>query len=353
MSLFKKGRVRYLLVLAATVFLLILPLLILSYSKIEGLSIEQKIQQENQALITTVVIFTAVIVVLNTYYVALSAAARIKNTNVAKENIKLTEKKILSENLSQGISQLGNHNIDTRTATIYALELISQDFPAAHWTIMEILIAFVRENPPGIDFLSQYTNEIPKLGADVQAALKVIGRRDTKKETTNQILNLRNADLPGANLKKANLRAINLKEANLQEANLFFANLNGANLMQANLQGANLFLANLQKTILVGANLAEATLCAANLDAANLTQANLCQATLCAANLEGADLTQANLYQADLSDANLNKVILIQAKLQGTDLRGVKNLEYQQIISAYGDKTTRLPSYLQFPEHWR
>lgn len=51
----------------------------------------------------------------------------------------------------------------------------------------------------------------------------------------------------------------------------------------------------------------------------------------------------ANFSEADLSDV----------KLEGTILTGGKNLELHQIVKALGDRTTRLPDYIEVPTDWR
>jgi hypothetical protein len=84
---------------------------------------------------------------------------------------------------------------------IYALERVAHDFPQEHWTIMEILTAFIRENAPikpeskeseettidlsqnrpqSTDFHLQ--SDSFKLRTDIQAALTVIGRRNYQQD---------------------------------------------------------------------------------------------------------------------------------------------------------------------------
>jgi uncharacterized protein YjbI with pentapeptide repeats len=51
--------------------------------------------------------------------------------------------------------------------------------------------------------------------------------------------------------------------------------------------------------------------------------------------------------------ANLEGANLIDVNLEGAILTGVKNLESKQITMAVGDRTTRLPDYIETPTHWR
>jgi len=100
-------------------------------------------------------------------------------------------------------------------------------------------------------------------------------------------VDLRNADLLGANLRDADLRNADLCRANLRNANL-----RGANLRDADLRNADLCRANLRNANLRGANLSNANLRGANLRDADLLGANLSDADLCRADLFGASIDQ-------------------------------------------------------------
>jgi Pentapeptide repeats (8 copies) len=348
----KTGLFRNWLLIIPVIFIFLLFAIINTFVNIEWLSIEKKIEYGNKTLTTAATIFIVFAVIINAYYAAKYAKAMDKSAIAAQENNQLTEKMLIAERFRAAIQQLGNKKIETRLGAIYTLELIAKDSAVNHWTIMEILTAFVRENTHVKEGNQEQNKELPLLRADVQTVLTVIGRRDIKKDPSNQKLDLGRTDISGANLREAKLQQVNLREANLQQANLFLAKLNQANLIAANLQQASLFLASLNGAILSAANLNGAILSAANLQQANLSAANLQQANLSTANLQQANLSAANLQQANLSAANLQQAILDGAKLQGADLTGVKNLKLNQITSAYGDSTTRLPENLKIPKHW-
>ncbi|RJS79032.1 hypothetical protein CW713_08820 [Methanophagales archaeon] len=107
------------------------------------------------------------------------------------------------------------------------------------------------------------------------------------------------------------------------------------------LRKANLGGKDLQKAFLLEANLQEAFLEDANLQGAGLWDANLQGAGLWDANLQGAGLWDANLQGADLEDANLQGADLEDAKLQGADLEDA-NLEGANLIGVIADSGTRL-----------
>ena len=486
MSANKTGVLLNWLIVITVIFAVLLSLIVFILSKIRQLSIQQQIEYGIQALATIGIIFLGLALLVNAYYGAKRAQALHKNAIAAEKNVelglqnaKLSQEQLIAERFMTAIAQLGHEKSETRTGAIYALERVAQEFPSEHWTIMEILTAFVRENAPVYD--RGQTNEehlapidfdrhrseshrtqqlelnlpvqLPKIRTDIQVALTVIGRRNYLQDRENQKIDLRNTDirradllkanlegvdfrgsdlsgadlrqaaltgadlsgtkltgtilyeanllkanlrgadlcwanlnranlsganlrganLTGATLRAANLQAANLYKANLQQATLKVANLSAAKLFLANLQGAKLGKANLQLSGLIGANLQGANLNGANLEGANLNAAKLQQTEIFFANLSEASLAEADLYRANLIGANLSQAILYEAnlhganlmganlfganlcdvKLEGAILTGVKNLELQQITAAVGDRTTRLPDYVEAPTHWR
>ena len=310
---------------------------------------------------------------------------------VAQDNLRVTEEGKLTERFSKAVELLGSKELGIRLGGIYALERIARDSQKDHWTVMEVLTAFVREQSRAEyekteprttnDQESEDPNsDKPKIRPreDIQAALTVIGRRKwVEQETLGQAIDLSNAFLKGASLSKANLSKASLynadlSEATLDDAKLYGANLNsakfygaklyGANLTVANIRGANLSGANLSKAILHGANLSRANLNWANLSEADLRGAKLIKANLKLANLRGADLSEADhsgadLKRADLRGANFIRGKLINAKLikEGlivpdiiwAGLRDVIGLTWEQIAVAIIDETTKLPPELE------
>jgi uncharacterized protein YjbI with pentapeptide repeats len=365
------------LIVLPFIFILFVAGVFLAFVNVEGLTIEQRLEYGIKALTTTGTIFAGIAVFINAFYAAKraeameksalaaneSAKAALKNAEAALKNAVIAEDKQITERFAKAIEQLGSEKIEVRLGAIYTLERIAKDSPKDHWTIMEILTAFVRENAPKKpeEKKTEDTQQILKIRTDIQAALTVIGRRNYKDDRENEILNLNNTNLTGANLNKANLQNANLREVNLQQANLAQANLYYANLAQANLQQADLAQANLYYANLVQANLQQADLTQANLYYANLSVenilvddfgANLTEASLYQTNLQNAFLYYANLQKAKLEETNLRFAALNWTKLQGANLKKAKNLEQQQIDSAKGDRTTILPDYLEYPKHW-
>jgi Pentapeptide repeats (8 copies) len=188
------------------------------------------------------------------------------------------------------MKELANKSMAIRLDAINDLEQIARQDAQKHWKIMKILANFVRKNAPYLPDEKLQKNPRVKIPQDIQAALTAIGRRDAKKDSVWQRLDLSNIDIRGANLNGANLNWVNLNDAILYQANL-----SGASLFQASLCGAILSAANLSGANLKKANLHGAILSAANLSGANIESANLCGVNLFLAKLDGVNLSEANL----------------------------------------------------------
>ena len=182
------------------------------------------------------------------------------------KTVQIMEQGHITDRYTKAIEQLGKldgdkPNIEIRLGAIYALERIAHDSPRDHWTIMEVLTAYVRQNSPAAPKGEPPEKPPPeKPRTDIQAILTVLGRRlvGPKREHPHQRLDLFSSHLQGAVLIKANLQGAVLSGANLQRADLTKANLQSAFLEETNLQSADLREANLQGAILIKADLQNA-----------------------------------------------------------------------------------------------
>lgn len=271
----------------------------------------------------------------------------------AKKDIALAESRLITERFSKAVEQLGSDKMDVRIGGIYALEQIAKDsvkYPdlqGYHWTVMEVLTAFIRERSPvqpkkqnqtfAASFLAsdQESSELKPVTTDVQAAVSVIGRRDISRENPEQTLNLSYTNLSGANLERAKLQRANFyksnfKEACLREAKMQGAYLQEANLIKANLADSDLYDVNLCKAKLQGAILVGACLeggvsfIKAQLHKANLYRARLQGASFEEAKLKGANFKEANLQHVNFSDADLRNAIFSSAKLCNTEFKNTR-----------------------------
>ncbi len=214
-----------------------------------------------------------------------------RQAETANEQAKTAERGLRNERYQKGADMLGNATLVTRFGGVYALEQLARDHPEEyHVPIVDLLCAFIRHpveegrsesggadggGPDG----SVYEPD-RRCAPHIEAAAKAIGRRSVENDPSG-FLNLRGANLSGADLRDANLSGTDLWGANLSGADLRGdASLSGASLWDTNLEGAMLFGANLSGATLFNTNLESAILSKANLEGAILSKANLRGATL-------------------------------------------------------------------------
>jgi pentapeptide repeat protein len=212
-------------------------------------------------------------------------------------NVKVSEEGKLTDRFSKAVELLGGEELNVRLGGIYALERIARDSQKDHWTVMEVLTAFVREQSTreyGRNIEGSIGSSIIpvdsdfRLREDIQAVLTVIGRRKW-------------AD----------------RERLYQEINLMGSFLAGTVLLEANLRGANLFKTNLKRSILYKANLSNAVLAASILVRVDFSYANLSEAQLLDADLTGADLrTSIGLTWDQISEAKIDKTTMLPPELE-------------------------------------
>jgi hypothetical protein len=168
------------------------------------------------------------------------------------QTLRTTQEGQITDRFTKAITQLGDNNLAVRLGGIYALERIAKDSASDHWSVMEVLTAFVREyshgrsNPPWA-WMSMLFAKDPLLEdrakfqppADIQAVLTVIGRRTrTFGNGETQSLDLSTTILQGANLRKAQLQGASLWGAQLQRAHLQQADPQRAHLEEGILEEA-------------------------------------------------------------------------------------------------------------------
>lgn len=278
----------------------------------------------------------------------------------------------ITECFSRAITQLGDERLALRLGGIYALERIARDSHRDHWSVMQVLTAYVRElarwTPQGEDteyvplreLLPDSTGEVDRkiflavrgrrhqVPADIQAVLDVLRKRQPAfGRGEHRGLNLEYADLRGAQLEGANLRWAYMPCTNLDQAYLWSANMDIARMWGSSLRDAQMYEASLRETELPYAQLQWADLMCADLEGADLKYADLDHAWLWEACLRNVDFTNASLIGASLSGADLQG-----ATLDGADLRAAYGLTQEQIESASGDERTQLPLYLDRPSQW-
>jgi hypothetical protein len=180
----------------------------------------------------------------------------------------------ITERFTRAIDQLGatdneaNKLFEIRLGGIYALERIAKESEEDYWPIMEVLTAYVRQNASlksEKESLEEIeggsVEDVRDPAPDIQAIMTVIRRRPRSRGHGEP-------------------EGLDLREANLSGANLWKALLSRAVLFDVDLSRVNLFRVDLTQALLVEANLWKALLSEADLSGANLTRADLSGADL-------------------------------------------------------------------------
>ncbi|MEM8962027.1 MAG: pentapeptide repeat-containing protein [Acidobacteriota bacterium] len=228
-----------------------------------------------------------------------------RRSEAALRSAKAAEAGQITGRYTEAIKQLGDDHPAVRLGGVYALEKISQDDPERYdATVMDVLCAYLRDHRRGESDGFQTPTE-------VQAVLDVLRRRDRGSGPAGVHIDLRGADLSGADLANvelpgANLSNVDLSGANLSDADFSHVDLSDADLSDANLSDANLVHANLSGADFTNANLSSADLSGSYLSDANLRGADLSDADLSNVECSGTNFSGANLSNADLSGAYLD-----------------------------------------------
>jgi hypothetical protein len=296
----------------------------LQVARSRALTDENRFDRENEARKTLAQILAGVFVLAGLY-------SSVQTFDLSREG-QITDRFTKAIEQLGALDSSGNPKIEVRLGGIYALERIARDSDRDYGVIMEVLTAYVRKESPRDKFAPRDATRT--LREDIQAILTVIGRREANKRVV--------INLTGANLFRAELHG----------ADLSWAGLGGTDLRGAQLSGADLSQADLNETDLRGANLSGADLSAAFLLGATLNQAQLDKADLHGAELGSAELSEANLRGANLSGADLLQAHLHGAYMQGANLSKVSALTWEQVDSAWGNDSTKLPPEVRRPARW-
>ena len=282
-----------------------------------------------------------------------------RTAQAALQSVELARAGQIADRFTKAIEHLGTNTPAVRLGGIYALEKIARHSSEDHWTVIEVLTAFIRDKMSWDDEREQKNRQETQVTAEIQAALTVIGRRSkTYKNGEHERLDLHATNLRGASLREARLEGANLIDTHLEGADLRGAQLEGAFLDKARLgilvlaQGGprrktNLTLANMKDVKCGSADLHGAVLAEADLSGASFVHSNFTGANLTKANLENADLSEATLSEATLSGATLHRT-----RINGANLERVAGLIENQLKSALGDEQTKLPPERERPAHW-
>jgi len=229
--------------------------------------------------------------------------------------VRVTEQGHITDRYTKAIEQLGaltadgGPNIEVRLGAIYALERIAIDSQRDHWTIMEVLTAYVRQNAPAP------TKENPREAfakgpsTEVQAILTVLGRRrrGAWREKEGRWLDLHGSDLRGADLYNAHLQKAKFVWSNLEGARFIGAHAEGANFVEAHAKGALFYDAHVERVLFDATRLEGASFSGAYLEGATFDYAHVEGASFSDAHLEGASFFWAHVENARFDFAHIER----------------------------------------------
>ncbi len=367
----------------------------------------------------------------------LGAPFLIWGTVLKHQTVRYQKEGHMTDRIAKAVEQLGVEktvkkdgtedtvpNLEVRMGAILSLERIAQDSTIHdkgrdHVMVMQILCEYIRENSnartpqdhpygewepleddateeerathealrkarldPRYALTRQWAQTLPKPRADVQLALKVIGRRSARQrlveaawpnppdaatrwpfdpdfqrlpdkpgETALTLAQIEafkaglaawkqtcadyrgyRLDLRGANLQGADLAAgqpdgsdavfsgARLYEARMEGARLFRARMEGASLDGARMEGASLIMARVEGARLEGARMEGASLYEAGMEGARLDGARMEGASLYWAWMEGASFDGARLEAASFYRARMEGASLDEARMEGASL---------------------------------
>jgi uncharacterized protein YjbI with pentapeptide repeats len=267
---------------------------------------------------------TALLAVLAGGLAAVGAYYTHRSFGLNRDALELNRQGQITERFTRAVDQLGNAgSVHVRLGGIYALERLARESQADHGPIVEILTAYIRDRAPAQDreryqeLIEEYPESSPEPPeADVQAALTVLGRRETAFDPPSPWhLDLRGAHLPRADLREARFSNADLSGALLDQAKMAGADLDGARFDWARMYEIDLSQARCRDARFGQAEMNRARMEGSDLRGADLSRARLLKAQLRYAKLAGVKLNDANLTQADLRDTYLDGARLVSAKL--------------------------------------
>ena len=214
----------------------------------------------------------------------------LSNDKSSKDNIDLAAKRLIVEQFSKAVEQVGDTKATVVYGGIYSLEKIAASSEDYRWAIIQVLSTFTREvveihrvyqmdnvddkkNVPARKKSISIDSE-KRIDNKSQAALEVIVSQPSIKNGSDEgvgkykSINLSYAILNHTNLKSILSRKIKGEHPETEPsagANLRYANIKGAFLNYANLEKADLTRADLRYSHLAGSYLKDATLSEANL----------------------------------------------------------------------------------------
>lgn len=225
---------------------------------------------------------------------------------------------------TEAVKQLGDEQAAVRYGGIYALGRIAEDSRRDRNSIVEVLMAYIREadtvlreeTVPLSDAakVDEATASHAQTGTS-QAALTIVGRLLKVTDDPRPRVNLPDVhigivDLTYGDLREADFSRSHLNGSRFQGAQLAQALFVGANIGSAQFDGVSAHTADFSASRAAHARFPDARLLRTDFSAAKLMGTRFDRAIIRGASFAGADMTKANFSHTDLERANLSGAIL-------------------------------------------
>ncbi len=321
-----RWRLLWLLVVVLALWLVVWIIFLpdLANSGVEGLASDARIERRTGFRTVLVQVLLGLGILVGAVYAA-------RRFELSRSEHALERDKTTSSDYAKAVEMLASDRMAERLGGIYALGRIAQSSPRDHWTIIQVLTAWLRDESP------ESLNRDERIREDFHAVAVVLRDRVHKQDKFGAALNLTKVNLIGAPLTEAHLDRVRLPGAFLETANL-----SGAALSMARLQGAHLGGARLRRTTIKSSDFTGAELILANLSLtvgssavffqakaeraiflqANLKNADFQNADLRGSSFDGAILPDANFASATLAGASFRDTVLSGANFASADLTG-------------------------------
>jgi uncharacterized protein YjbI with pentapeptide repeats len=248
----------------------------------------------------------------------------------------LTREGHLTARYSQAIEHLGHDKMDVRIGGIYELERLTRDSVADAGTVIDVLVTFVREHTKS----GHQTPSKKKVTADIQIALKVIGRRVSLPDEDGRL------DFYFSGLNDADL-----SNGSFDKAMFYYSSLEAALFSNSTLNGAALSFCQAERAAFTGCVARNAHFVNAKYINCWFLHADLTDADFFGCDLSGSDfgrrykeLGDPPFPPATLTNARFTKAVLTGTNLRGCDLSTVRGLTSDQLSKAITDENTILPN---------
>ncbi len=251
------------------------------------------------------------------------------------KGFQLTREGHLTARYSQAIEHLGHDKMDVRIGGIYELERLTRDSAADASTVIDVLVTFVREHTKS----GHKTPSKEKVTADIQVALKIIGRRVSSNGHER-------LDFYFSGLNEADL-----SNGSFEHAVFYYSSLEGALFSGSRLDDAGLSFCQAERAAFTGCVARQANFVNAKYVRCWFLHADLTAADFFGCDLSGSDfgrryeeLGDPPFPPATLTNARFTKAVLKGTILRGCDLSTVRGLTPEQLDTAIIDENTIMPT---------